>query len=148
MTSGLSGLDTVATFTIGRASIMRGWIAFAALTGFIAVGLGAMAAHGLKSQLSPERLAWLETGTRYALWHALALLLVAVSTRLAGESAGVALQISAWGFGVGIVLFSGGLYVMALADLRAFGVIVPFGGAGFLVGWGALFFEAMRAMWR
>jgi len=123
---------------------MRIWIAGAALAGFIAVALGAMASHGLRDSLAPERLEWLDTATRYALWHALALMGVALFGLVQGESASFALRVAAWAFALGLVLFSGSLTAMAFGAPRALGAIVPWGGVGFLVGWAALAFAALR----
>jgi uncharacterized membrane protein YgdD (TMEM256/DUF423 family) len=117
---------------------MRLWIALAAIAGFLAVAFGAFGAHGLKNTLSPERLGWIDTATRYALWHALAILIVAVMFQLQRGMPLWSLEIAAWSFVVGIVLFSGGLIVMALADWRGLGAIVPIGGVAFLIGWASL----------
>jgi uncharacterized membrane protein YgdD (TMEM256/DUF423 family) len=125
---------------------MRLWIALAAIFGFLAVAFGAFGAHGLKNHLSPERLAWLDTATRYALWHVLAILAVAIMFQLQRGMPLWALSIAAWAFIVGIVLFSGGLIVMALADMRSLGAIVPIGGLAFLIGWAALAAGAILVM--
>ena len=106
--------------------------AAAALLGGLAVAAGAFAAHGLKARLGPEQLAWWKTGAEYHLIHALALLITALHAR------GRVFKVAAIAFSIGIALFSGSLYVMALTDLRALGAVTPFGGAAFLVGWGAL----------
>jgi uncharacterized membrane protein YgdD (TMEM256/DUF423 family) len=125
---------------------MRLWIALAAITGFLAVAFGAFGAHGLKNQLSPERLGWIDTATRYAFWHALAILAVAIMYQLQRGMPLWSLEIAAWAFVAGIVLFSGGLIVMALADQRGLGAIVPIGGVAFLVGWAALAVGAIIVM--
>jgi uncharacterized membrane protein YgdD (TMEM256/DUF423 family) len=117
---------------------MRLWIALAAITGFLAVAFGAFGAHGLKNTLSPERLGWIDTATRYAFWHALAILAVAIMFQLQRGMPLWSLEIAAWSFVVGIVLFSGGLIVMALADWRGLGAIVPIGGVAFLIGWASI----------
>ena len=123
---------------------MRIWIAVAAIAGFIAVALGAMASHGLRDSLGVERLAWLDTGTRYALWHTLALFGVALLGLLQGEPTSIPLRVAAWAFALGLVLFSGGLTAMAFGAPRALGAIVPVGGVAFLAGWAALAFAALR----
>ena len=118
------------------------WLFAAALNGLIAVALGAFAAHGLKSHLEPGRLATFEVGVRYQMYHALALLAVAwlSSARPSGAvtAAGVC-------FVVGIVLFSGSIYGLALLGWRWLGPITPLGGVGFLVGWFMLAVAAWRA---
>ncbi|MBI5246104.1 MAG: DUF423 domain-containing protein [Elusimicrobia bacterium] len=93
---------------------------------FLAVGLGAFGAHALKTRLTPEMLAIFETGVKYQVYHALALLLLAA---LRGPSK------AAWCFSAGIVLFSGSLYILAFTGIRKFGAITPIGGLLFLAGW-------------
>ncbi|WP_416427361.1 DUF423 domain-containing protein [Pseudomonas sp. App30] len=115
--------------------MLRQFLMLAAFFGFTGVGLGAFAAHGLKDRLSSDYLAVFHTGVNYQLIHALALLAVAVlsvqvPSRLV-NAAGVM-------FCIGIVLFSGSLYLLTLSGVRVFGVITPFGGLAFLVGWACL----------
>ncbi|WP_277960516.1 DUF423 domain-containing protein [Pseudomonas sp. RIT-To-2] len=115
--------------------MLRQFLMLAAFFGFTGVGLGAFAAHGLKDRLSSDYLAVFHTGVNYQLIHALALLAVAVlSVQVPGRlvnAAGVM-------FCIGIVLFSGSLYALTLSGVRLFGVITPFGGLAFLVGWACL----------
>ena len=121
---------------------MRLWICAAAVNGFLAVALGAMAAHGLRGRVDPEQIAWIETGSDYGMVHALALLGVAL---LVGRAPGGqtpparSLRLAGWGFLAGTLLFSGSLYVMGLTGLRALGAVVPVGGFLLLGGWAALF---------
>jgi uncharacterized membrane protein YgdD (TMEM256/DUF423 family) len=103
-----------------------------ALSGFIAVGAGAFGAHGLKARLTPELLAVFETGARYQIYHALALLAVAWAVSRWPGRAAVA---SGWCFVGGTVIFSGSLYLLALTGVRGFGAITPLGGVLFLAGW-------------
>jgi len=114
---------------------MRVFGALGGVFAFLGVALGAFGAHALKGRLSPEDLAIFETGVRYQMYHALALLLVA-SFWARGPSG--ASQLAGWAFTVGIVLFSGSLYLMALAGYRWLGPVTPLGGLAFLVGWTAL----------
>ena len=117
---------------------MRLWICAAAVNGFLAVALGALAAHGLRGAVGPERLAWIETGSDYGLAHGLALLGVALLVgRLTTVPRG--LRFAGWGFLIGSVLFSGALYVMGMTGWRALGMVVPVGGILLLGGWAALF---------
>ena len=113
-----------------------------AISGFIAVSLGAFGAHGLKGQL-PERLfnAWM-TGTEYQFYHSLALILVALLSLHWPHTR--TLQWSARGFLAGILLFSGSLYVLALTGISGFGMITPLGGVAFLLGWLALVVCALK----
>ncbi len=115
---------------------MRLWICAAAVNGFFAVALGALAAHGLRGAAAPERLAWIETGSDYGLAHGLALIGVAL---LWGRAPPRSLRLAGWGFLVGTLLFSGALYVMGMTGLSALGAVVPVGGILLLGGWAALF---------
>jgi uncharacterized membrane protein YgdD (TMEM256/DUF423 family) len=110
----------------------RLFFALGAIFAFIAVALGAFAAHGLKAHLAPETLSAFEIGTRYQMYHALALLAVGwACTRWPGA----AVNASGWLFVAGIVLFSGSLYALSLTGVRWLGAITPFGGLAFLAGW-------------
>jgi uncharacterized membrane protein YgdD (TMEM256/DUF423 family) len=113
------------------------------LAGFLGVGLGAFGAHGLKTRLSAEMLAVFETGVRYQMYHALALLVVSAAI---GHLGSARLLVSAgWFFVAGVVLFSGSLYVLALTGVTTLGAITPFGGLAFLGGWACLaLFAAAR----
>jgi len=102
-----------------------------AVAAFAGVALGAFAAHILRSRLALDALATFETGVRYHMYHALALLGVAWATSRWGPQAGVA----GWCFVAGIVLFSGSLYALAVTGQRALGAITPLGGVCFLAGW-------------
>jgi uncharacterized membrane protein YgdD (TMEM256/DUF423 family) len=103
-----------------------------AVLGAIGVAAGAFGAHGLKGRLTPEMLAVFETGVRYHLIHALGLLAVAwAATRWASAS----IRVAGWLFAVGILLFSGSLYVLCLTGIRGFGAITPIGGVAFIAGW-------------
>lgn len=103
--------------------------------GALGVAAGAFGAHGLRGRLTPEMLAVFETGVRYQLIHALALLAVAwAGTRWASS----AITAAGWLFVAGIVLFSGSLYALCLTGIRWLGAVTPFGGAVFIAGWLAL----------
>ncbi len=109
--------------------------------GFIAVAAGAFGAHALKDRLPADRLAVFETGVRYQMGHALALLFVAV----AGGARGARLaRVAGWLFVAGILVFSGSLYLLALTGVRAWGAVTPFGGVAFLLGWALLAWGVMR----
>lgn len=112
-------------------------LVMAGIMGFLAVAFGAFGAHGLKKRFAnePIRLEWWNTGAQYQGMHALALGLAAyVSTRSTSGAASVAPV----AFVVGIVLFSGSLYVMTLTGIRKLGAVTPLGGLAMLVGWGCL----------
>lgn len=113
-----------------------------ALLGALAVALGAFGAHGLSSKLAPERLQIFETGVRYQFYHVFAILVVGL---LAQYSPSAALHWSGRFFILGIVLFSGSLYLLATRDLlgiqswsKVLGPITPLGGLLFIAGWVSL----------
>ncbi len=112
-----------------------------ALYGGLGVVLGAFGAHALKARLEPAMLATWDTAVLYQLVHALALLLVAIfarTTTLPG------LSVAMWSFVIGVLLFSGSLYVLALGGPRWLGPVTPLGGMAFIVGWSALVVAAVR----
>ena len=99
------------------------------------VALGAFGAHGLKSRLSPDLLAVYETGVRYHLVHGLAIF---VAAWLAGEDQTRSARLAGVLFVVGILLFSGSLYLLALTGIRTLGAITPLGGVAWIVAWGLI----------
>ena len=117
-------------------------ILIGALSAACAVAAGAFGAHGLRARLEPDLLAVFETGARYQMYHALALI-------------GVGLAASRWPspallgagilFLVGTLLFSGSLYALALSGTRWLGAITPIGGVAWLIGWGAMAWGILRA---
>lgn len=112
-----------------------------ALSAFISVAAGAFGAHALRQRLEPDQLAVFETGARYQMYHALALLAVAwAATRWPGTL----MTWAGWLFVLGTVLFSGSLYVLALSGIRWLGAITPLGGLAFLAGWLCLVLGAAR----
>ena len=110
----------------------RLWLLLSAFAGFTGVALGAFAAHGLKGRLTPEYLAVFQTGTHYQLIHALALFSVGL---LALHMPGRSVNLAGGAFAVGILLFSGSLYLLTLSGIGKLGMITPFGGVAFLIGW-------------
>ena len=113
----------------------KNFLLIGSVAGFLAVAIGAFGAHGLRSRLSPDMLAVFETGVRYHMYHALALL----ATALVMERMGGRLMVCAgWSFTAGIVLFSGSLYLLALTGVTILGAITPLGGLAFLIGWACL----------
>lgn len=103
-----------------------------ALSGGLAVALGAFGAHGLRERLTPQLLETFETAVRYEIYHAFAILVVAFAlTRWQSNL----LPLAGWAFVVGTILFSGSLYVLALTGMRWLGAITPFGGVAFIAGW-------------
>ncbi|OOE90331.1 DUF423 domain-containing protein [Salinivibrio sharmensis] len=118
------------------------WVSVAAIGAGLAVGLGAFAAHGLKTILSEYQLAIFKTGVNYQMWHSLALLSVCgVASRLSSRC----VAIVSWAWLLGVVAFSGSLYLLALTSWQWLGPVTPIGGMSFLVGWAALAIGAWRA---
>ena len=120
--------------------MQRTFLLAGAVAGFIAVAFGAFGAHGLRGRLSPEMLTVFETGVRYHMYHALALLIVAA---LAGRADSRAVVAAGWLFVTGIALFSGSLYLLALTGVTTLGAITPIGGVAFLAGWVCLAVSAL-----
>jgi uncharacterized membrane protein YgdD (TMEM256/DUF423 family) len=118
----------------------RLWLAAGAINGLVAVAMGAFAAHGLGDRLPAEALEWVSTGSTYEMWHALALIGVAL---LASRAVGRVLELAGWSFLAGCILFSGSLYLLALSGWRGFAFITPLGGVAFLIGWAALAWHAI-----
>ena len=121
--------------------MLRVFLMLAAFFGFTGVALGAFAAHGLKNRLTEQYLAIFHTGVTYQLVHTLALFGVAL---LLAHLPG---RLVAWAgafFALGIVMFSGSLYVLTLTGISKLGIITPIGGAAFLAGWLCLGLAAWR----
>lgn len=116
------------------------WLALGAGYGFVGVALGAFGAHALKARLAPEMLAIWRTAVEYHFYHALALVLVGV---LALQRPARALDVSGAAFALGILVFSGSLYALALSGVRGLGAVTPLGGLLFLAGWAALLWAAI-----
>jgi uncharacterized membrane protein YgdD (TMEM256/DUF423 family) len=102
------------------------FVAFAAVNGALAVIGGAFAAHGLDAVADAKRIAWLKTAAEYQLFHALAIIAVAA---LNGP------RFSSWCFAIGIALFSGALYALAVTGVKWLGAVAPLGGLAFIAGW-------------
>lgn len=103
-----------------------------AVLGFAGVAAGAFGAHRLASKISPEALTVYQTGVRYLVWHALALLAVGLA---AERSPSRWLAAAGWLYAVGCLLFSGSLALLATLEWRWLGPVTPVGGTAFLAGW-------------
>ncbi len=119
-------------------------LSLTALSGALAVMLGAFGAHGLKGRLSEPMLAVFQTGVQYQFYHTLALLGVVILARLLP---GQWWQTAAIFMLVGILCFSGSLYALALTGIKWFGPITPFGGLCFILGWLSVLVATIRAEW-
>jgi len=103
------------------------------LGGFFSVALGAFAAHGLKAQLTAQLLVTFKTAVEYQFFHSLALILIALVLTIKPKTQ--YLNIAGWAMIIGMVLFSGSLYALAITGIKSLGMITPLGGVAFLIGW-------------
>lgn len=118
------------------------WLVLAAAYGFLGVAFGAFGAHALRERLAPDLLAVYRTGVEYQFWHVAALLAVGL---LAQHKPMPLLNAAGASFAIGILLFSGSLYALALSGVRVLGAVTPFGGLAFLIGWGLLGLAVVRS---
>ena len=113
------------------------FLTIAAIFGGLSVAGGAFGAHALREKISERSLEIFDTGARYQMYHALALLLVAIlMSRL--ESPPTTLLASGWLFIIGVVIFSGSLYAISLTGIKSLGAVAPLGGLALMLGWAAL----------
>ncbi|MAT92534.1 MAG: hypothetical protein CME59_08025 [Halioglobus sp.] len=112
------------------------FITLAALSGMLAVAFGAFGAHALKNRLDDYAMGVFETAVQYHFYHSLALLAVGVIALQQPQTA--LLKSSGWLFLLGIVVFSGSLYLLSLSGLKWLGAITPLGGLAFIAAWGCL----------
>jgi len=117
-------------------------IILAGINGFLAVSLGAFAAHALRDRLSPELLNTFQTGVQYHMYHALALF--GIGLMMINFPASTILRISAYLMLVGLVFFSGSLYLLSITGIRWLGAITPIGGVFFLVAWALIVWFAAK----
>ena len=111
---------------------MKGWIVTGAVLAGIAILLGAFGAHGLKNKITADYLIVFNTGVKYHFYHALGLMITGI---LAFHFPYEPLYIPCIFFIIGIILFSGSLYVLSISGLKWVGAITPFGGLSFIIGW-------------
>ena len=119
---------------------MKTLAALGAINAALSVGAGAFGAHGLRERLERPRLEIFETAARYHMYHALGMLLCALLAASIPRA-----KTAGWILQVGIVIFCGSLYALALTDVKKLGAITPFGGLAFLVGWVWLAISALRS---
>ena len=112
---------------------------FGAMNCGLSVALGAFGAHGLKAKITPEMLEIFKTGSDYQFYHGLALLC------LAWAPFNKHYQRAANFFIIGIILFSGSLYVLACSGVKKWGMVTPFGGLCFLIAWSLVIYGSMRS---
>ena len=112
------------------------FLIIASISGFLAVAIGAFGAHGLKQKISVDLMAAYQTGVQYHFYHTLALLAVGILLQQFPQS--MAFKVSGWMLLLGMVVFSGSLYVLAITGSRWIGAMTPIGGVAFLLAWVAL----------
>jgi uncharacterized membrane protein YgdD (TMEM256/DUF423 family) len=117
--------------------LTRIFLATAAIFGGLSVAGGAFASHALKGKLSDRALEIFDTAARYQMYHALALLLVALLLSRAEQSQ-TFFTVAGWAFIVGTTIFSGSLYALSLTSIKWLGAITPLGGVALIIGWGCL----------
>jgi uncharacterized membrane protein YgdD (TMEM256/DUF423 family) len=110
----------------------RFFLATGAVLAGLAVAAGAFGAHGLEGRVTPDRLQTFRTAVSYQMYHALGLLVVGWA---AAQGWGAAVHWSGYCFVVGILIFSGSLYLLVLTDTSWLGAITPLGGVAFIAGW-------------
>lgn len=109
------------------------WFRYGSLLMLVGVALGAFGAHGLKDVLTPEGKQTYQTAVFYHLIHGLGLLAVGWLAVL--KPTEPLLRNAGWAFVIGIILFSGSLYLLSVTGIKKLGIITPFGGFAFLIGW-------------
>ena len=121
------------------------WLFIAGLSGFLCVAIGAFAAHGLSKVLDPKALAWIETGVKYQIFHTLAILGIGIA-QLCRESlvANKMANVAAGSWVLGVLLFSGSLYALALGAGQFLVWVTPVGGTLFLIGWFCLAYGSLK----
>ena len=119
----------------------RVWLSWGCFFGFMTVGLGAFAGHGLEHVLDAKRMAWIHTANTYMAYHTFALLALGLWNHWEKWSSSLAAGIC---FVFGILLFSGSLYALALADFDLAKYITPMGGVLLLLGWVQFAFSVLR----
>ncbi|WP_453992878.1 DUF423 domain-containing protein [Bacillus nitroreducens] len=121
---------------------MKLFLILGAVHAFLAVALGAFGAHGLEGKISEKYLNTWNTAVQYQMFHAIGLFIVAF---LADKLSHVSLITSAgWSLFIGIILFSGSLYVLSVTGIKVLGAITPLGGVAFLIGWVLVIVAAVK----
>ncbi len=111
---------------------MKLFLVLGAINGFLAVALGAFGAHGLEGKLTAKQLETWQTGVTYQMFHTGALL---VTGLLGLKVQSASLSWAGWLFFIGIIIFSGSLYIYSTTGIKSFAMITPIGGFAFLIGW-------------
>jgi uncharacterized membrane protein YgdD (TMEM256/DUF423 family) len=120
---------------------MKLFLILGIINGFLAVALGAFGAHGLEGKVSEKSLGIWEKAVNYQMFHTMALIATGL---LAAKIQSSGMQFAGWLFFIGIVLFSGSLYLYATTGTKALAMITPFGGVLFLIGWVVLGYAVLK----
>ncbi|MFD7522797.1 DUF423 domain-containing protein [Paenibacillus chitinolyticus] len=123
--------------------MMRLFMMLGSVNMFLAVALGAFGAHMLKTKISADMLAVYQTGVQYHMIHAVGLIAIGLAADRLTQNQPL-VNASGWAIVIGIILFSGSLYVLSLSGIKVLGAITPFGGVAFLAGWVMLAIAAMK----
>lgn len=121
---------------------MKAFIIIGAINAFLAVALGAFGAHGLKDKLEPKYLEIWQTGVTYQMFHAIGILVVGLL--LSKVAASTQFTWSGWLMLIGIIFFSGSLYLLSLTKVGVLGAITPIGGVCFLAAWILIIIGAVK----
>ncbi|MGE7875877.1 DUF423 domain-containing protein [Peribacillus muralis] len=120
---------------------MKLFIILGAINGFIAVALGAFGAHGLEGKIPDKYLETWQTAVQYQMFHAVGLLVIGL---LAGKISSPLINWSGWLMLIGIILFSGSLFVLSVTQIKVLGAITPLGGVSFLAAWVLMIIAAYK----
>jgi uncharacterized membrane protein YgdD (TMEM256/DUF423 family) len=126
----------------GYFMLSKQWVMIGSISAFFGVVFGAFGGHALKTRLSERALEIYQIGVHYHLVHALALVALGA---WASQNPSIETEKVGWAFTLGIVLFSGSLYTLAITDLKFLGAVTPFGGISFLAGWLGFAYLAWRS---
>jgi len=122
---------------------MKALLVVGAINGFLAVALGAFGAHGLEGKISEKSIAIWEKAVLYQMFHTVSILAIGIAL-LKLET--TSLLWAGWAFVIGIILFSGSLYVYSTTGIKALAMITPFGGVVFLIGWVLLGYAMLKVL--
>ncbi|WP_026907766.1 DUF423 domain-containing protein [Paucisalibacillus globulus] len=120
---------------------MKIFLILGAINGFLAVALGAFGAHGLEGKISEKALGTWDKAVTYQMFHTVALFVTGlIGMKIQSGS----LHMAGWLFLIGIIIFSGSLYIYSTTGIKTFAMITPLGGVAFLVGWILLGYAVMK----
>src|SRR5690625_1027441 len=122
---------------------MKVFLILGVINGFLAVALGAFGAHGLEGKVTEKMLATWEKAVLYQMFHTMAIFVAAFAMF---KVQAVSLMWSGWLFVLGIILFSGSLYIYSTTGIKMLAMITPFGGVTFLIGWILLGYTVIKAL--